>query len=331
MLMAELPKKWSRRIFAVYMVVTIFGGIILFLFIILLGLTYWMSKPAPLPDPNLLIHPKATAWLVIRANGLRELPQDTLRFLTDGAPSQIERLIALANGPRPCPIQIVLSAFPGEHGQEKSLAVSLGRFPGKFWLVRRDLERRVEKQNLPLSLRYRQRKAIFFADEPSSPLNTLSLAECTLLRCANPAAAEALIDRLEKKADLSADHWPRAPATLPPAGFQGWAETWQEIPLKGFFPADSAAAGYWQSLMESLAMQFPALARSRDVHFHGTFHDRTHAEMGVTLQTDTPGAASLAATLGEWLTGRKVSGSVQAGASGDSIELVNLEVHFAED
>ena len=166
--MAELPKKWSRRIFAVYIIVTIFGGIILFLFIVLLGLTYWMSAPAPLPDPNLLIHPKATAWLVIRANGLRDLPPRTLRFLTDGAPPQIERLIALANGPRPCPIQIVLSAFPGEHGPEKSLAVSLGRFPGRFWLVRRDLERRVEKQTLPLSLRYRQRKAIFFADEPSN-------------------------------------------------------------------------------------------------------------------------------------------------------------------
>ena len=130
--MAELPKKWSRRIFAVYIIVTIFGGIILFLFIILLGLTYWMSAPAPLPDPNLLIHPKATAWLVIRANGLRDLPPRTLRFLTDGAPPQIERLLALANGPRPCPVQIVLSAFPGAHGPEKSLAVSLGGFPGRF-------------------------------------------------------------------------------------------------------------------------------------------------------------------------------------------------------
>jgi hypothetical protein len=331
MVMAKLPKKWSRRIFAVYLVVTIFGGIILFLFIMLLGLTYWMSAPTPLPDPNLLIHPKATAWLVIRANGLRDLPQDTLRFLTGGAPPQIEHLIARANGSRPCPIQIVLSAFPGEHGQEKSLAVSLGRFPGRFWLVRRDLERRVERQILPLSLRYRQGKAIFSADEPSNPLDTLSLAECTLLRCANPAAAETLIDRLEKKTDLSAERWPRAPATLPPAGFQAWAETWQEIPLKGFFPADCASAGYWQSLTESLSTQFPALARSRDVHFHGTFQDARRAKMGVTLQTDTPGAASLAAKLGDWLTGRKISGHVQVGASGGSIEVANLELYFAED
>lgn len=329
--MAQLPKKWSRRIFAVYMTVTIFGGIILFLFIVLLGLTYWMSAPAPLPDPNLLIHPKATAWLVIRAYGLRDLPPDTLRFLTDGAPPQIERLIALANGPRPCPIQIVLSAFPGEHGPEKSLAVSLGRFPGRFWLVRRDLERRVEKQTLPLSLRYRQRKAIFFADQPSDPLSAFSLAECTLLRCANPTAAEALIDRLERKADLSADPWPRAPAALLPAEFQGWARTWQEIPLKNFFPAGSASAGYWQSLTESLAMQFPDLARSRELYFRGAFHDPRRAEMGVTLQTDGPADASLAPKLGDWLAGRKVSGSVQAGASGDSIELVKLEVHFAGD
>ena len=124
---------------------------------------------------------------------------------------------------------------------------------------------------------------------------------------------------------------PPPPATLPPAGFQGWAETWQEIPLKGFFPGDSASAGYWQSLMESLATQFPALARSRDVHFHGTFQDARRAKMGVTLQTDTPGAASLAAKLGDWLTGRKISGHVQVGASGGSIEVANLELYFAED
>ena len=331
--MAQLPKKWSRRVFAVYMVVTIFGGIILFLFIILLGLTYWMSAPAPLPDPNLLIHPKATAWLVIRANGLRDLPQDTLRFLTDGAPPQIEHLIALANGSGPCPIQIVLSAFPGEHGREKSLAVSLGRFPGKFWLVRRDLERRVEKQSLPMSLRYRQRKAIFSADDPSNPLNTLSLAECTLLRCSSPAAAETLVDRLERKADLSADRWPRALSTLPPDRFQGWAGTWQEIPLKSFFPADSAAKFHWQSVMESLSAKFPALARSRDVHFDGAFHDRRHAEMEVTLPTDKPGAAALAAKLDALFSGMNLAGygHAQVGASGDAIELTKFEVFFAED
>ena len=329
--MAQLPKKWSRRVFAVYMVVTIFGGLILFLFIILLGLTYWMSAPAPLPDPNLLIHPKATAWLVIHANGLPDLPQNTLRFLTDGAPPQVERLIALAGGKRPCPIQIVLSAFPGEHGQETSLAVSLARFPGQFWLVRRDLERRVEKQILPMSLRYRQRKAIFSANEATSPLSTLSLAECTVIRCANPAAAETLIDRLETKPDLSSDRRPRALAMLPLSGFQGWAGTWQEIPLKSFFPADSAASRDWQSLMESLSAQFPALTRTRDLHFDGTFHDRRHAEMEVTLQADTIGAAALPAKLNEWLAGRKITGYAQVGASSDSIELVKFEVHFAED
>jgi len=296
----------------------------------LLGLTYWMSAPAPLPDPNLLIHPQATGWLVIRAAGLEELPQDTLQFLTGGAPPQIERLVALASRTRSCPIQIVLSAFPGEHGREKSLAVSLGRFPGRFWLVRRDLERRVERQALPLSLRYRRRMAIFFPDEPSNPLNTLSLAECTLLRCANPAAAETLIDRLGKKAGLSADRRQRAPAALPPGGFQGWAETWQQIPLEDFFPADSALAGYWQSLTGSLAAQFPALARCRDVRFRGTFQDARRAEMQVSLQTDTPGATSLAAKLGDWLTGRKVSGYVQVGSSG-SIEVTKLELHFAKD
>ena len=331
MVKTELPKKWSRRIFAIYMVVTIFGGIILFLFIVLLGLIYWMSAPAPLPDPNLLIHPKAAAWLVIRADSLRDLPQGALRFVTDGAPPQIERLIALAGGTRPCPIQIVLSAFPGEHGLEKSLAVSLGRFPGRFWLVRRDLERRVEKQTLPMSLRYRQRKAIFFADDPSNPLNTLSLADCTVLRCANPAAAEALVDRLEDKAALSADPWPRANSTLPLAGFQAWTATLQQIPIKLFFPADSASVRDWQSAAESLSTQFSALADSRDVSFDGTFHDRKHAEMQVTLHADKLVAASLATKLSDWLTGRKMTGFAQAGASGDSIELVKVEVHFAED
>jgi hypothetical protein len=211
------------------------------------------------------------------------------------------------------------------------LAVSLARFPGQFWLVRRDLERRVEKQILPMSLRYRQRKAIFSANEATSPLSTLSLAECTVIRCANPAAAETLIDRLETKPDLSSDRRPRALAMLPLSGFQGWAGTWQEIPLKSFFPADSAASRDWQSLMESLSAQFPALTRTRDLHFDGTFHDRRHAEMEVTLQADTIGAAALPAKLNEWLAGRKITGYAQVGASSDSIELVKFEVHFAED
>jgi hypothetical protein len=329
---AKLPRKWSRRLFAVYLAVTIFGGIILVLFLILLGLWYSMSAPAPLPDPNLLIHPKATAWLVIRANGLQELPAGTLQFLTGGTPPQIEHLIALASHGRPCPIQIVLSAFPGEHGPEKCMAVSLGRFPGAFRVVRRDLERAVENRNLPLSLRYRQSKAIFSADEPPNPLNTLSLAECTLLRCANTAAAETLIDRLERKADLSADRWPRALPALPPGsrdGFEGWAGTWQEIPLKNFFPAESAANAHWQSVIESLSTQFPALARSRDLHFAGTFPDRTHAELEVTVQIEKPDAAALAEKLNACFRSMKLAGHAQAGVSGDSIELVKLQVSFA--
>ena len=329
--MTQLPKKWSRRVFAVYLVVTIFGGLILFLFIILLGLLYWMSAPAPLPDPNLLIHPKATAWLVIRANGLQDLPQDTLQFLTAGAPPQIERLIALADRTRPCPIQIVLSAFPGEHGPEKCMAVSLGRFPGRFWLVQRDLERRVENQSLPLSLRYRQRKAIFSADEPANPLNTLSLPECTLIRCANPAAAETLIDRLEKKTAPSADRWPRAPSRPSPGAIEGWASSWQEIPLKGFFPSDSAANVQWQSVMETLPKQFPALTQSRDVHFAGAFKDGRHAELQVTIHTDKQDAAALAAKLNTLFSSMNLAGYPKVGLSGDSIELTELEVTFSGD
>ena len=331
MVMAELPKKLSRRIWSIYVVVTLFGGIILFLFVVLLGLTYWMSARAPMPDPNLLIHPKATAWLVIHANSLRDLPQDALRFLTDGAPPQIKNLVALANDQRPCRIQIVLSAYPGEHGREESLAISLGRFPGRFWLVRRDLERGVEKQKLPMSLRYRQGKAIFTADEPANPLNTLSLAECTVLRCANSVAAETLVDRLEKKADLAGDRWPRALVALPLAGFQGWAASWKEIPIATFFPADSGSFRNWQSLTESLAAQFPVLALSRDVRIDGTFHDQRHAETQMTLQTDTLTAVSLAAKVGEWMTAKKITGFARAGASGDSIELMKVEVHFVEE
>ena len=57
--------------------------------------------------------------------------------------------------------------------------------------------------------------------------------------------------------------------------------------------------------MESLSTQFPDLARSREVHFRGAFHDPSSAEMEVTLQTETPSAAALAAKLGDWLAGRE--------------------------
>jgi hypothetical protein len=328
---AQLPRKWSRRLFAVYLVVTIFGAIILYLLITVLRLLYSMYAPAPLPDPNLLIHPKATAWLVLRANGLQELPEGTLQFLTDGAPPQIERLVRLAGSDQRCPIQIVLSAFPGERGPEKCMAVSLGGFPGRFWLVRRDLERRVERQSLPLSLRYHQGKAIFTADEPSNPLNTLSLAECTLLRCRDPAVAETLIDQVEKKADFPAGLRPHELSTLKLDGFEGWAGTWQEIPLKSFFPADSVAKVHWQSALESLSKQFPALAGSRDVLFAGTFPVRRRAEMQVTFQTDSPDAPGLAAKLNAFFGSAHLAGHAQASASGGSIEMAGLEINFAGD
>ena len=245
MLMAELPKKWSRRIFAVYLIVTIFGGIILFLFIVLLGLTYWMSAPAPLPDPNLLIHPKATAWLVIRANSLRDLPPDTLRFLTDGAPPQIERLVALANGARPCPIQIVLSAFPGEHGPEKSLAVSLGRFPGRFMAgAPRPGTPRREDRPCPC------RCAIASARPSSSPTSRRTRVEHVFSRRMHAAPLREPGRRGD--ADGPAGEEGRSLRRSPgrarrrrsrPARSRPWARTWQEIPLQSFFPADSASVG----------------------------------------------------------------------------------------
>jgi hypothetical protein len=152
-----------------------------------------------------------------------------------------------------------------------------------------------------------------------------------MLRCANPAAAETLIDRLEKMADLSADSWPRALSRLPLAGFQGWAAMWPEVPLQRFFSPDSASVRNFQSFAQSLMTQFPILARSRDVHFAGTFHDRFHAEMDVSFHTDALGAAALTARLNEWLANRKRSGHARVGASGDTVELVKFEVRYGED
>ena len=263
--MAQLPKKWSRRIFAVYMAVTIFGGIILFLFIVLLGLTYWMSAPAPLPDPNLLIHPKATAWLVIRANGLRDLPQDTLRVpdrrraSADRAPHRARQR---PDGParsRSC------SPRSRENTARKRASPSAwADFRASSGWCAATSNAASRSRPCPCRCAIASAKPSSPPTSRPNPLSTFSLAECTLLRCANPAAAEALIDRLEKKADLSADRWPRAPAALPPAGSRAGPRPGRRFPSRTFSRRIPPRSGDWQSLTESLATQFPDLARSRD-------------------------------------------------------------------
>ena len=298
--MAELPKKWSRRIFAVYMITTIFGGVILFLFLFLLGLLYAMNVRVPLPDHHALLRENSDKpWLYVLAPGLDKLPPGTLQFLTAGAPSQVQRLLDVRNATRECPVQIVISAAPTSDGRrgETSLVASLGRYPGRFWLVGRDLEKRVQKQLLPLSLRRHDGKAIFVENDTSKPFGAFCLSACTLVRSSTADGAEALAGRLARASEVARQEgkaYPRYPE------FSGMVTDWRDPPVEAMVPP--ASIKRWQDFCGKLLSNFPELAGIKSAEFRGSLPDPNHATL--TLDSGTLRdviSQPLAEKLIEWL------------------------------
>ena len=287
-----------------YFTVTVFGGTVLILFLFLVYLLYWMNARAPLPKAELLIPPQATAFVVFRmdaaATSPRAEPRHLASLVSGGAPTQVLRLVEKGMRDPECPVQIVAATAPAGDRKETTLAVSLGRYPGMFRIVRRDMERRCKSGSLSVSLRYHNEKPVFtLAAEPDS-LNVLSLASCTVLRTSSDKPMEKLMDRL---IEGTAGDAPRpvpefADATIARAHpFAGWAEKWQVLPLGLILSGDVKTD--LEDFTKVLAENVPGLSRSRDVLFRGTLDQNGFARFTVTLQ---PGPSDDAETLAEKLS-----------------------------
>jgi len=280
-------RKWSPRLLALYIVVTVLGGAALVVFLTLLGLYYWIQARVPLPDPRRLIQPGARAYLVVRyrKNETEARPPLAfpLRLLTRGLPTQAARLIEKGAGDSRCDLQVVLSSAPAEQDHHAVVAVSLGAYPGLFHLVRRDIERRCKKGLLRCKVSLYRGKAVFSGS--CQGLKAFSMARCSVVRASSTAALRGILDRLLSDADLA--------GAEPPAGrfaAWGWARSWEDL--------DPVGAEALLRIKTSLAREVPALVNMRNARLRMD----SPSNLRVSFQPGEPqDAPALSTGLLEWL------------------------------
>ena len=272
--MLKRLKNRSPLQFAIYVVVTIFGGVVLVLFLILMGLLYWMNAPVYLPKPGQFIPPDTVAGVVFRAEPVEAnadraglLNHDLPAFLTHGAPAQVRNLIRKGVRNSNCRVQGVACWVPAKDGIEPILVVSLSRGPGQFRLVRRDLERRVRKNLLAATLTYHDDKAVFvFAGK--NPFNALSLADCTVIRTTDADTLATVLDLSKTKKDSDSEalikslNVGKEPILLSVAGWMdGWhPEVFAALP-------DTSTCRALQRLAKKLDAEIPALSKLQRLEF----------------------------------------------------------------
>lgn len=278
-----LPKKWSRRVLSMYIIVTVLGSVVLVLLLVLLGLLYWMTSPVALPGPSTFVTTESPSAIVIRAEQIDELPQPILDGITQGLPSQAQRVLLSKGTSR---VSIVGSSV-GNEGDY--VAISLSHSPGRFWLVRRDLERRVEKSLMPYSLTYSGEEAIFTPDtDAASPI--FSLVECSLIRGSRREAitdAIALLKAPEGRSELRLN--------IGKSGFAGWSSAGSaSLPVQHIFSPTLLLR--WEEAVRRIAQDFPEATGGR-FDFWGDFLSRNRVQVHVTFQSSNVDGIQT------WLTG----------------------------
>ena len=304
-MLSRIPADKRKRVLAIRAVMTIFGGIILFFFLLLIGLLYWMHADAPLPPPARLIHPRAAAYCVLAIDRTaplgRTLKKQTPDLLAAHSPSPVARLLKKGAANADCPLQVVISLVPGADAPEPLVAVSLGKYPGMFHLVRRTLERRSLNGKLPATILHHQQKAIFVSPTRRH-FPVVSIVRCSVLRGQNPHAITSLIDRLLTE-DAPLGPWPQPEALRlefhEPSDCWGWAAHLLPLPVAAYFSPETADR--IEHINNALVQAFPALNQARDFRFWGQSLTRGfHARIRFAPPTPQAGK-KLARRLPLWL------------------------------
>jgi len=301
----NFPPERRRRIFAIYIVVTILGGATLILLVTLLGLLYWMYADFPLPDPARLIHPEAAAYCIMDIEPTKPYPREvdaaSLHALTGDGRSPVAPLVQQGVVSDACPVRIAISLVPGKDTPYRTFAVALGKFPGMFFLKRRDIERRIARENLSASVSYHKRKAVFVSQE-WQPFTAVSLVRCSVLRSTAPSAIAPLIDRILAE-KLPPSPWPD-PEKLrmespSPSDFWGWSRNRPSLDAKGI--AGESAAAKIAAFERTISDRFPSLNNASDFRFWGqTFPKGFHLRANFKPAAAEDGRA-LARELPPWL------------------------------
>lgn len=304
--MVQRPRKKSRRPFAVHFFIAIFSALIVVFLLLLFGLQYWMTARVPLPEISRLVHPQSSAYLMIRSDRskLKRSPQlQTLKsFLSTDAPKQVARLIEKGLNDPNCSVLVVACLVPAVGEGQMSMTVSLGAYPGVFRLVRRELERGVNKGSFPGTLRYYKNSLVFQQTKDDGKLHRLSLVECTIIRSSSDTVMDALLDRFHGRGEflisLPYPHTLSSEAHQP-LDFWGWANSWEDVRFRPLLRNEKGAA--LDEFKKSLAQSVPNVKTIRDIHFWGKLQG---PEMKFTFRCkNETDAASLASALSEWLPG----------------------------
>ena len=291
---------------AIYIVVTIFGGLILILFLILLGLLYWMFARVPLTDAERTLHPRAEAWWILDIEETGEHPRrlssHTEELLQRNTPSSVSRLIRKGATSEDCAMRYAVSFLPDDGETLEPLAViSMNRYPGVFRLVRRDLERRLKRQELSGSVTYHREKGVF-RDLTPGGWPVLSIVGLNFVRAHDIEQARTMVGRiLDEEVEPPPGHQPLAlwRQSETPCNHWGWAKAWRQVTWNALLPDELAARV--QRFSTALLQRFPEIENTTDIRFWGQSYESGN-KMTIRLHLpDAEAHAGFSAECPSWL------------------------------
>jgi len=259
------PSIRRRRLFLIYFVTTVGGGLVLIFFVLTLWLLYWMQAPFRLPEAAILIPADAVAYgvLEVRADGKLNIPQGARLAgrLADAAPTPLTRLLEKGLREPRCPIRLVGCLVRRGESAEAVCTASLGRFPGLFGVVRRDLMRRSALGELQALTRSDGGALFLLRGDSDCPF--LGMVDCSVIRGSSEAVVRDTARALAGK-DRRVGRWPD-PGALRRVGpatcvAWGWAEDWEALALDRWLPGPGG-----DSLPPPVAALLPQLESMRDL------------------------------------------------------------------
>ena len=89
---AKLPPEKRRKMFALYIAVTILGACAIIVLLLLWGMLHWMNAQVNLPEPERLIHADATSYCTFRIVGPIEEGSPLAAIASETLPSSVSLL-----------------------------------------------------------------------------------------------------------------------------------------------------------------------------------------------------------------------------------------------
>jgi hypothetical protein len=299
-----LPPDKRRKFITLYIIVTLGALVVLVFFIMLLVMLLWMERLAPLPPPQHALHPEATAYWVYGLPASPDFPRDSPRrlprALARGLPGPMANLITKGAADHECAFQLTASLVSGSDAPRLVLATSLGRYPGLFHVIRRDLQRRARKGSLNATVEEHRDNSIFIMNGPR-PLPAAGIVDCTIVRAADAELVRPVIDGIAlEEAPPDIPRPARLRETAPKAvDHYGWSKAWPAVPLESLLTGEALAGA--QAFRTALLEAFPHLEDATDFRFHGTAF-REGFRVRITFKpAETVDPAAFAAALDGWL------------------------------